>query len=116
VFLATIWLAELVETLSDVSSTPEWEAGYQGPSDWVGDLVNVGLSGGATSRKALYRRVKHLYSLRSGLSHGGKSAVLGSELIQIEEISWYLLNKMSGKLEEFKTGESLREWIEDLKF
>jgi hypothetical protein len=68
------------------------------------------------NRKAICRLVKQLYGQRSGLSHGGKTAILESELMEIEQIAWNLLYVMIGKLDEFQSKESLREWIEEQKF
>ena len=74
------------------------------------------LSEGFENRKAIHRRVKLLYGQRSGLSHGGKTAILDSELTEIALIAWQLLYAMTAKLDEFQSKESLREWIEEQKF
>lgn len=68
------------------------------------------------SRKMIFRLVKQLYGQRSGLSHGGKTAILDSELMEIEQIAWNLLQVMITKLDAFQTRDSLREWIEAQKF
>lgn len=67
-------------------------------------------------RRAIYRDVKKLYGQRSGLSHGGKTAILESELKLIERFAWELLRAMIAKLDKLQSRESLREWIEEQKF
>ena len=74
------------------------------------------LGEGFENRKSIHRRVKQLYGQRSGLSHGGKTAILDSELMEIEFIAWHLLYAMIAKLDEIQSKESLREWIEEQKF
>jgi len=74
------------------------------------------LGGDVDSRKNVFRRIKELYGARSGLSHGGKTAILESEINEMESISWHLLFWMISKLGEFTNRKSLQEWLEEQKF
>lgn len=70
----------------------------------------------AEKRKLIYRRVKQFYGARSGLSHGGKTAVLESEIKEAEWIAWHVIVSLLAKLDNFQTQEALWAWIEEQKF
>lgn len=67
------------------------------------------------SRRRLKKRVKELYRLRSGVSHGGYKAVLETDLRELTSIARLLTVKMIEHKDEFPTQKALLGWIEERK-
>ena len=59
--------------------------------------------------------VKRLYGKRSGVSHGGRKAILETDLTQLEAITQAMTVVMIRRKDEFSSQEDLLDWIEEQK-
>lgn len=66
-------------------------------------------------RKRLKRRIKELYSSRSGISHGGNKSVLDKDVLELLDISWNLTIWMIRHKNKYQSTKQLLEWIEEQK-
>jgi hypothetical protein len=67
------------------------------------------------SRRYLKRRVKQLYGMRSGVSHGGRKVILEPDLAELTAIARVLTMKMIERKGEFQSQKALLGWIEEQK-
>jgi len=66
--------------------------------------------------RRLKKRMKELYSNRSGLSHGGSKEILESDLLHLQDIAGKLLVWAIKQVDNFKSHQELFDWIEVQKF
>lgn len=66
--------------------------------------------------RRLKKRMKELYSNRSGLSHGGSKEILESDLLHLQDIAGKLLVWAIKQVDNFKSHQELFDWIEAQKF
>jgi hypothetical protein len=66
-------------------------------------------------RKKLKKKVKDVYAKRSGVSHGGKKAVLDSELSELREVTRKLIRRMISHNKAVQSKKQLLEMIEEMK-
>ncbi len=66
-------------------------------------------------RRKLKKKVKELYAKRSGVSHGGKKAVLEFELSELRELTKRLIQQMILLCKTLQSKKQLLEMIEDKK-
>lgn len=81
----------------------------------IAEGVAILLGEGLAERKKLKRRVKDLYGKRSGVSHGGEKAVLGSDLVELRDIASRLVRKVICMRATASSQKALLEMIEDAK-
>lgn len=81
----------------------------------IAEGIAILLSDQLEERKRLKKRVKDLYGKRSGVSHGGKKAVLESDLIELRDISKRLVHKVITLLGSVSSQKELLTVIEDAK-
>ena len=74
------------------------------------------LSKDIQSRKRVKRKIKELYGFRSGVSHGGKKAILDADLIELRAYWMAILSKLSDRVGEWNSQKDFLDWIEDQKF
>jgi hypothetical protein len=67
------------------------------------------------NRVSLKKRIKELYGIRSGLSHGGKKEILEADLIHLQDIAGRLLVWAIKQVDKFKSHQELFDWIEEQK-
>jgi len=67
-------------------------------------------------RMRISQRIKKLYGARCGLSHGSSLGILETELDEMEHGAWLVLKWMIEHIDQFKTHEDLRSWLEEKKF
>ncbi len=60
----------------------------------IAEGIAILLADNLEERKRLKKRVKDLYSKRSGVSHGGEKAVLESDLVTLRDIAKRLIHKV----------------------
>ncbi|MGB8348365.1 MAG: hypothetical protein WCD86_26015, partial [Ktedonobacteraceae bacterium] len=65
------------------------------------------------NRVALKQRIKDLYGMRSGLSHGGQKAILEADLADLRSIVKELIFQMIARKDEFSTHEALLKWLDE---
>jgi hypothetical protein len=78
-------------------------------SEGVAMIVSEGLE----NRRQIKRKVMELYKQRSGVSHGGRKAVLESDLQQLKVIARTLITKLIKRKDEFSTQKELLDWLEE---
>ncbi len=66
-------------------------------------------------RKKLKKKVRDLYGKRSGVSHGGKKAVLEADLKELREIAKCLIQSMIPLRTSIQSQEELLDHIENMK-
>jgi hypothetical protein len=81
----------------------------------IAEAVAFFTSDELAARKSIKRLVKDMYQLRSAVSHGGKKAVLDSQLREILEISRTLMTQMIARRGEFKSRDAVLNWVEEQK-
>jgi hypothetical protein len=72
---------------------------------------------GKTKQERLWlaREVRRLYGRRSGVSHGGRSAIELKDLLQLNWLAASVLRELVARREEFLTPDALHAWIDDQK-
>lgn len=85
----------------------------------IGTAVAEGLAlligADVNERVALKKEIKSYYSLRSGISHGGRKAVLQSEVTRLRLLAATLLITLIKRRSEFTSQKDLFLWIEERK-
>ena len=81
----------------------------------IAEGVAILLVSSLEDRKRMKRRVKELYSKRSGVSHGGEKAVLESDLVELRDVAKRLIHKVITLRSEVTSQKALLEMIEDAK-
>lgn len=66
-------------------------------------------------RKHMKKRVKELYNMRSGVSHGGEKAIPDAKLEELRDITKRFVEKMIGMVDNFESQKALLQHIEDKK-
>jgi hypothetical protein len=66
-------------------------------------------------RKRMKKKIKELYSLRSAVSHGGRTSVLQQDVHDLGQIVGQLTMTLIDKLDEFTSRKDLLDWVEDQK-
>lgn len=79
---------------------------------FIAEAVAILLADNLESRKRLKKRVQELYRLRSAVSHGGRKAILDTDLSELENIAGILTMTLVERMDEFPTHKALLEWIE----
>lgn len=74
------------------------------------------LSKDIQSRKRIKKRIKELYGFRSGVSHGGKKAILDIDLFELRRYLMIILSELVSRVGEWKSQKDFLDWIEDQKF
>jgi len=82
----------------------------------VAEAVAILLSTGSENRIRLKRRIKQLYRLRSGISHGGHKEIFESDTTELLSVLGTLLMKLVKRRQEFESQRKLLDWIEEQKF
>jgi hypothetical protein len=83
---------------------------------FIAEAVAILLGKGIDERKRLKERVKKLHRFRDAVSHGGRKAILDSDLLELEGITGVLTMNLIDRMDEFKSHKALFEWIESKKF
>lgn len=81
----------------------------------IAEGVAIILGEDLDQRKKIKKRVKQLYGIRSGVSHGGKKAVLESDLIELRNIVGAIIVKLANRIDDFTSQKDLLNWIEEKK-
>lgn len=88
-------------------------------SDPIGTAVAEGvaiiISTDLETRKILKKKIKDFYRMRSAISHGGRKAILDTELAELRNIAGTLTMHMIHKTDELQNQQALLNWIEDQK-
>lgn len=71
------------------------------------------LAEGVDNRRAIVKRVKDLYRLRSALSHGGKKSILSDDVSTLTNIASSLIVRVIALAEELRSQKELLTWIEE---
>ena len=82
----------------------------------IAEGVALVLGDDLETRRRLKKRMKELYSNRSGLSHGGSKEILESDLLHLQDIAGRLLVWAIKQVDNFKSHQELFDWIEAQKF
>ncbi|MBA4312132.1 MAG: hypothetical protein C0417_05840 [Chlorobiaceae bacterium] len=82
---------------------------------FIAEGVAILLADDLESKIRLKKRVKELYHLRSAVSHGGRKAILDSDLVELENITGALTMTLIDRMEEFQSHKALFDWIESKK-
>lgn len=82
----------------------------------IAESVALIFSENSTERLSMRKKVKDLYGMRSGVSHGGHKAIYNNELNELQAIAFNLIKIMIGKLETFQTKQNIFDWVDELKF
>jgi len=82
---------------------------------FIAEAVAILLAKGIDNRRRLKERVKKLYRFRSAVSHGGRKAILDSDLLELEGITGTLTMNLINRMDEFESHKALFEWIESKK-
>lgn len=82
----------------------------------VAEGVALVLGHDVSSRKSIKKAVKDYYGMRSGVSHGGKKAILDSDYYSLMSIVGSIIANLTEKAETFNSQKEFMEWIEELKF
>jgi hypothetical protein len=67
------------------------------------------------SRKDIKKTIKDHYGMRSGVSHGGKKAILDSDYYTLMNMVGSIIAKLTDKTNTFSSQKEFSEWIEELK-
>lgn len=78
-------------------------------ADRVARLLTIKLE----NRKALKQRVKDLYGMRSGVSHGGAKIILETDLTDLRNIAKELIFQMIERKDEFQTHLEFLNWLDE---
>src|SRR5579875_600131 len=78
-------------------------------ADGVARLLTTRLE----NRKALKQRVKDLYGMRSGVSHGGAKIILETNLTDLRNIAKELIFQMIEQKDEFQTHQKFLNWLDE---
>jgi len=81
----------------------------------IAEGVAIIRGGNLTERKKVKATIKDFYQKRSGLSHGGKKAVLDQEIVRLRHIAGNIIVWMIKHRGAFQTQKDLLNWIEDKK-
>ncbi len=81
----------------------------------IAEGVAILLGKEVESRKLIKKRVKKLYGIRSGVSHGGNKAVLETDFHELRAIVGSVIMKIITIMDHYKSQKELLEWIEDQK-
>jgi hypothetical protein len=81
----------------------------------IAEGVAIIIATGLENRKYLKKRVKDFYRMRSAVSHGGRKAILDTDLAELRAIARKLTMVMIERKDEFQSQQSLLNWIEDQK-
>lgn len=81
----------------------------------IAEGVAIILGDTVEKRKKIKTRVKQLYSMRSGVSHGGKKSVLDSDVRALKYIVGSVINSQIKQINNFNTQKDLLDWIENKK-
>lgn len=82
---------------------------------FIAEAVAILLADNLENRKRLKKRVQELYRLRSAVSHGGRKAILDTDLSELEKIAGILTMTLIKRMDEFPTHKALFDWIESKK-
>lgn len=82
-------------------------------AEQVADSVARLLTTKLENRKALKQRVKDLYGMRSGVSHGGAKTILETNLTDLRNIAKELIFQMIERKDEFRTHQEFLNWIDE---
>ncbi len=79
---------------------------------FIAEAVAILIADEIENRKRLKKRVQELYRLRSEVSHGGRKAILDTDLVELENITGTLTMNMINRLDECESHKALFDWIE----
>lgn len=79
---------------------------------FIAEAVAILLADDFESRKRLKKRVQELYRLRSAVSHGGRKAILDSDLAELENITGALTMTLIDRMDKFPMHNELFDWLE----
>jgi hypothetical protein len=82
-------------------------------ADQVADGVARLLTTKLENRKALKQRIKDLYGMRSGVSHGGAKTILETNLTDLRNIAKELIFQMIERKDEFRTHQEFLNWLDE---
>jgi hypothetical protein len=81
----------------------------------IAEGVAILVGDGLEKRKRIKQRVREFYRLRSAFSHGGHGEILDADLGELREIAGELTVQMIRRRNEFRSVQSLLDWLEDQK-
>ena len=81
----------------------------------IAEGVALILSEELERRKKIKKTVKDYYRKRSGISHGGNKSIMAAEYFDLLDIARKTIMELTKRTNDFKSQESLEEWLEDLK-
>jgi hypothetical protein len=81
----------------------------------IAEGVALILGNELAERKRFKTRIKSLYGMRSGVSHGGAKAINDADLQWLRLISWHLVRWMIENKSRFDSQKKLMDWLEDKK-
>jgi hypothetical protein len=81
----------------------------------VAEGVALLIGANLKQRLELKREIKSYYALRSGISHGGRKAVLQSEVTRLRVLAATLLMALIKRRSDFRSQKDLFLWIEERK-
>jgi hypothetical protein len=81
----------------------------------VAEGVAIIVTRSLEDRKRIKKKIKDLYSLRSAVSHGGRTSVLQQDVNDLEQIAGQVTMLLVDRLDEFTSKKDLLEWIENQK-
>jgi len=90
--------------------------GRESITNAIAEGVAIVLGDDLETCRRLKKRMKELYSNRSGLSHGGSKEILESDLLHLQDIAGKLLVWAIKQVDNFKSHQELFDWIEVQKF
>ncbi len=79
----------------------------------VAEGVAMLISDDLESRKIIKKKIKYFYGIRSGISHGGRKAVLDVEIAELRRMTGTLIMRLIDRVGELESQYQLLEWIED---
>ena len=82
----------------------------------IAEGVAIILATGLDRKIRLKKRIKEIYGMRSAISHGGRKAILQSDLEELRSVAGDFIMTMISRKEEFKSRQDLLVWIETQKF
>jgi hypothetical protein len=81
----------------------------------IAEGVAILVTDGIENRRRVKQKIKDYYRMRSGISHGGRKAILESDLAVLERITQIVTEQMINRRSEFLTRQALLDWIEEQK-
>lgn len=82
----------------------------------IAEGVSIVLEAGVPKRRHLKKRIKEFYAMRSAISHGGRKAILESDLAELRLIAGGLTMRMIERIGAFTAQQDLLHWLEGEKF